>query len=132
MDEAAAAELHAKKFKDKTGNELDAPFAKKDGKYDLVTGDTGQAVSTDGKDGGCLWQYWVGDGVDGKPDGWYDYARDAAAIVEGVHSEWCNNPSLDVRCVQSGMYPYRVDFNTMMQTNVGHPGRKQRQIRRNA
>ena len=35
------------------------------------------------------------------------------------------------RCVQSGHYPYRVDFNTMMQTNVGHPARKQRYLRRN-
>ena len=57
--------------------------------------------------------------------------REAAAIVEGVHMEWKNNPSLDVRCVQSGAFPYKVDFNMMMQTNVGHPARKQRHIRRN-
>jgi len=79
-----------------------------------------------------LWQYYVDDGVDGKPVGWYDYTRDAAAIVEGVHSEWQNNPTMDVRCVQSGTWCYKVDFNEMRQTNVGHPAHKQRQIRRNA
>jgi len=87
--------------------------------------------SVTGRDGGCLWQYYVGDGVDGKPDGWYDYTKDAAEIVESVFSEWKNNHQLDVRCVQSGHFCYRVDFTSMQQTNVTHPGRKQRDIRRN-
>lgn len=131
----ASADI-AKKFKDKTGNDIatasDGSFAVKAKKYDLVVGDTGKVVGVVGKDGGCLWQYYVSDGVDGKPNGWYDYTTDAAQIVEGVHSEWLNNPTLDVRCVQSGMFCYKVDFNTMDQTNVTHAGRKQRQIRRNA
>lgn len=134
-----AEEAHAvleKKFKEKTGNPLsaasDGSFVLKDGKYDLVSGDTGAEVSVVGRGGGCLWQYYVGDGVDGKPNGWYDYTTDAAAIVEGVHSEWQNNQHMDVRCVQSGHWCYRVDFNEMKQTNVTHPGNKQRDIRRNA
>lgn len=131
--EEAVAQLE-QIFKEKTGNELAdlASFVAKPGKYARVAGDTGAAASVVGKDGGCLWQYWVDDGVDGKADGWYDYAKEAAELVEGVHMEWLNNPSLDVRCVQSGMWPYKVDLNLMMQTNVGHPARKQRHIRRNA
>jgi len=135
-DEDEASSLVAKKFKDKTGNDVgsvsDGTFSAKSNKYDVVAGDKGQTVSVVGKDGGCLWQYYVDDGVDGKATGWYDYFTEAAEVVEGVHSEWVNNPTLDVRCVQSGAHGYRVDFNTMQQTNVTHPNRKQRFIRRNA
>jgi hypothetical protein len=139
----AAAALLAAKFKEKTGNTVASvakgTFAAIDGKYDLLQGDaaaTRRSMDdlTVGKDKGCLWQYYVDDGVDGKKVGWYDYYRDAAAIVEGVYSEWQRNPrdGLSVRCVQSGTFCYHVDFNQMQQTNVTHPNRKQRQIRRNA
>ena len=132
--EAAASNL-GKKFKEKTGNDIgsaaDGSFSAKAGKYDLVLGDTGAVVSVEGKNGGCLWQYYVGDGVDGKADGWYDYVKEAAEIVETVYSEWVNNHQLDVRCVQSGTWCYKVEFNQMRQTNVTHPGRKERSIRRN-
>jgi len=118
-----------KKFKDKTGCALGS-YSKKEGKYELlVNGAAPGEVSRAG--GGCLWQYYVDDGVDGKADGWYDYYKDAAEIVESVYAEWQANNHLDVRCVQSGHFSYRVDFNAMMQTNVTHPARKQRHIRRN-
>lgn len=135
---AAAAELLAMKFKEKTGNGVESvaagTFVRAAGKYDIVKGDIGGRRSTAGASGGCLWQYYVDDGVDGKKPGWYDYAKEAAEEVEGVYQEKVNNPgrALDVRCVQSGHFCYHVNFNEMKQTNVTHPNRKQRQIRRNA
>lgn len=48
--------------------------------------------------------------------------------MEGVHEEWEDNEWLNVRCVQSGHFKYRVDFNTMKQTNISTS--KSRQIRR--
>eukprot|EP00316_Scyphosphaera_apsteinii_P011609 CAMPEP_0119326578 /NCGR_PEP_ID=MMETSP1333-20130426/68717_1 /TAXON_ID=418940 /ORGANISM="Scyphosphaera apsteinii, Strain RCC1455" /LENGTH=422 /DNA_ID=CAMNT_0007334917 /DNA_START=73 /DNA_END=1341 /DNA_ORIENTATION=+ len=140
--EEAAALLSAK-FKEKTGNAVESvennTFQRIRGLYDLVKGDVVASrrtveERTQGRNGGRLWQYYVDDGVDGKANGWYDYSKDAAEIVEGVHSEWVNNPeaNYDVRCVQSGFFCYRVDFNAMQQTNVTHPNRTQRRIRRNA
>jgi len=126
---SASAEL-AKKFKEKTGQPIssrDGKFTQLPGKYDLLAAAAPVADSR----GGSLWQYWVEDGIDGKPTGWYDYFADAATIVEGVYSEWQTNKRLDVRCVQSGSFAYRVCFNSMTQTNVSHPARKQRKIRRN-
>lgn len=131
--DAAKASL-AKKFHEKTKNNYATvaagTFTHIEGCYDLVRNPTQPATGTN-TSGGCLWQYWVDDRVDGKIDGWYDYTAEAAQMVENVHCEWVNNSSLDVRCVQSGTFCYRVDFNTMQQTNVTHPGRKQRYIRRN-
>jgi len=141
-----AATLLAAKFKEKTANEVEGvaagTFTAQPGKYSLVTGDAAASRDnarrtvqerTQNASGGRLWQYYVDDGVDGKAVGWYDYFQDAADIVEGVYSEWQRNPGggLDVRCVQSGFFCYRVDFNTMQQTNVTHPNRTQRKIRRN-
>ena len=68
--------------------------------------------------GRVMWQYYVDDFVDGKATGWYNYVESAANTVEGVYSEWRVNDWLDVRCVQSGYFQYRVDFNTMTQTNL--------------
>lgn len=132
---AAAQAALATKFKEKTGNALEAraagAFAPKPGKYALLVNSV-TPVSGRGPGGRMLWQYYVDDGVDGKPTGWYDYFESAALLVEGVHAEWSTNPSLNVRCVQSGHFAYRVDFNRMTQTNVTHAARKQRLIRRNA
>jgi len=125
----ASAELDAR-FREKTGNEaaaIDGVFVPRAGKYDLA----GAPGSRADVRGGRLWQYWVDDGVDGKRVGWYDYTAAAAAEVEAVWSEWRANNRLDVRCVQSGYFAYRIDFNTMTQTNVTHPARTQRRIRRN-
>ena len=73
--EAEASKMLADKFKEKTGNLIDSAadgsFAAKAGKYDLVKDFTGVPVSVAGRGGGCLWQYYVDDGVDGKPTGWY-------------------------------------------------------------
>jgi predicted DNA-binding WGR domain protein len=128
--------LITEKFKDKTGNEIDSvkdgSFKHVAGKYDVVS-DAGVTRSTSRKDGGCIWQYWVDDGIDGKKNGWYDYTKDAAEVVEGVYADWQDNldRGLGVRSVQSGHFCYQIDFNSMMQTNISHPRRKQRSIRRN-
>merc|ERR1711862_43004 len=104
------------------------------GKYDLVLGDTNAARSVAGDKGGCLWQYYVDDKVDGKRTGWYDYAKEAAEVVEEAYSEWQRNPGrgFNVRSVQSGHFCYQISFDEMKQTNVTHPNRTQRAIRRNA
>ena len=78
-----------------------------------------------------MWQYYVDNGVDGKATGWYDYFAEAAALVEGIHTEWKNNSWLNVRCVQSGYWSYKVDFNTMKQTNTStHTARTIRRVSR--
>lgn len=133
-----ASELLAAKFEEKTGLAVetvaDGTFEHKPGKYNLVDGDDGATKSTDGANGGCLWQYYVDDGVDGKPSGWYDYAREAAEVVERAYSEFVSNPgrNFNIRSVASGDFCYHVNFNEMQQTNVTHPNRTQRKIRRNA
>jgi len=139
LDTAEEAEtMLAAKFKEKTQNPVESvaagSFAKVDGMYDLIKGDTGVRRSTEGSDGGRLWQYYVDDGVDGKRVGWYDYAQEAAEEVESIHSDWVNNPEgpFHVRSVQSGSFCYEVNFKEMVQTNVTHPNRTQRKIRRNA
>lgn len=76
------------------------------------------------------WQYWVDDGVDGKTNGWYDYDANGAMLVEQLFFEYQNNSWLSQRIVKSGIYLYLVDLNTMTQTNVVHPIRKMRKIRR--
>lgn len=133
-----AATIMAEKFKEKSANDIEAvaagSFEHKGGKYNLVDGDDGATRSVKGANGGCLWQYWVDDGVDGKRDGWYDYFKEAAEEVERAHAEFINNPTrgYSIRSVQSGHFCYQIDFNEMKQTNVAHKNRKQRNIRRNA
>lgn len=135
--EEAHSHLEAK-FKEKTGNDVESvaagTFKHIVGKYDLVHGDTGATRDISGAGGGCLWQYYVDDGVDGKRTGWHDYTSEAAEIVEGAFAEWQNNPDqgMSVRSVQSGNFCYHINFDVMKQTNVTHPNRTQRQIQRNA
>ena len=44
-----------------------------------------------------------------------DYFQEASDGVDAVFIEWEGNPWLDVRCIASGHWTYRVDFNTMTQ-----------------
>ena len=69
-------------------------------------------------EGRVMWQYWVDDFVDGKPPGWYDYFAEASEGVDAVYQEWESNSWLDVRCIASGTWTYKVDFNTMTQENT--------------
>merc|ERR1711933_523607 len=105
-------------------------FERQLGKYDLIHGDDGAIRSTAGANGGCLWQYYVDDGVDGKSEGWYDYTKEAAETVESAYSEFVNNPgrNFNLRSVASGNFCYHVNFNDMAQTNVTHRNRTKRKI----
>lgn len=79
-------------------------------------------------EGRVTWQYWVDDYVDGKQPGWYDYFAEASEGVDAVWQEWQSNSWLDVRCIASGAWTYKVDFNTMTQENTSTA--KVRTIRR--
>lgn len=79
-------------------------------------------------EGKVMWQYWVDDGVDGKRTGWYDYTEDASKGVDEVFIQWQDNDWLNVRCIASGNYSYKVDFNQMQQQNISTS--KTRSIRR--
>lgn len=124
MAEAEATDGFQKKFKEKTGNAWGSANVAQDGKYKLI-----QSVSR-GRPAG-VWEYYQDNYLDGKGPGWYPYHASAVPIVEGVHSEWQANPGngLNVRCVQSGHFSYRVDFDSMSQTNLST--QKVRPIRRN-
>lgn len=79
---------------------------------------------------GATWQYWVDDGVDGKKNGWYDYDTTGSRNVEQLYQENLHNPMLTTRLVDSGCWTYNVDLLAMKQTNVKHPNRTSRFIRR--
>ncbi|CAM9602980.1 unnamed protein product, partial [Laminaria digitata] len=121
--------LFSNKFLDKTGNQWDVDdhedrYIVRAGKYTCLRPNATQVKEE-------TWQYWVDDNVDGKEDGWYDYDQSAAAVVEQLNTEFQTNPGLSQRVVASGMWMYHVDLTQMTQTNVTHPGRKIRHIRRN-
>lgn len=100
-----------------------------EGKYRYVQQDYGKKTKSAVNPG--QWQYWVDDWVDGKEIGWYNYDDDGNAVVEQLYLEYNANRSwLSQRIVKSGFYSYLVDLPLMTQTNVEHPARKVRNIRR--
>ena len=116
------------KFKQKTGwtwEERNNPT--KGGKYRLVQQDF---VSKRAGYKNAKWQYWVDDGVDGKATGWYDYTREGSTRTERLYSEHIASGILGNRFVESGAFTYDVDLVRMTQTNVSHPNRTSRRIRR--
>lgn len=124
----AAVECFEKKFKEKTGlaweDRKDSPAT---GKYRVIKQNYAEKR---GGYSGAKWQYWVDDGVDGKEDGWYDYDESGSKNVEQLYQESENNSMLTSRLVDSGCWTYNVDLQAMTQTNVKHPARKSRFIRR--
>jgi predicted DNA-binding WGR domain protein len=84
-------------------------------KYRFVTQDFSQKLNAYG---GAKWEYWVDDRIDGKTDGWYDYEDAASRQIEQLYYEHAGNPNLSERTLQSGIYEYSVDMNTMTQTNT--------------
>lgn len=111
----AAISVFEDKFKEKAGasfsdRETYTPAA---GKYRYKKKDYNFVQK-----GKVMWQYYVDDHVDGKRTDWYNYVQEASDNVEGVYQEWKNNRTwLDIRCVQSGHFSYRVDFNNNTQEN---------------
>ena len=125
---AAATKIFKKKFKDKSGlawEKRTEPIV--GGKYRFVQQDFAQK-----KQGysSAKWQYWVDDGVDGKPDGWYDYDTNGSVRVEKLFAEHSRNPDLSNRTIASGAFTYAVDLVNMTQTNVTHSNHTSRRIRR--
>lgn len=63
--------------------------------------------------------------------GWYDYTDDGSRQAERLYQEYaCNTQNLSQRYVASGCWTYNVDLVGMVQTNVTHPNRTSRHIRR--
>lgn len=132
--EDAVTEFKAK-FHDKTMNEWDDrhSFKVKKGHYNLLRVDhASKAARKIAANGGQLptWEYYVDDHVDGKATGWYPYTADGAEAAEDLWVTFQANSQMSTRIIESGMYNYSVDLVNMTQTNVDHPARKMRHIRR--
>ena len=127
-DHDKAIKCFEKKFKDKTGlkweNRSSTPV---ENKYRVIQQNY---VEKRGGYTSAKWQYWVDDGIDGKQDGWYDYDESGSRNVEQLYQEKSHNTNLTNRLVDSGCWTYQVDLIAMTQTNVKHPARKSRFIRR--
>lgn len=78
-----------------------------------------------------LVQYYVGDGVDGKGAGWYNYTPEAGIQVTKRYCMWREGRLMIGMCadVRSGCFVYDVFFDSMTQMNTTHADRKVRQIR---
>merc|ERR1712113_805270 len=86
IDVAKVASVLAKIFKSKTGyvwGSIAPGHAAKAGKYWMMNLSQGKR--------GAKWEYYVGDGVDGKKKGWYPYDASAAQEVEDVYAEYKSN-----------------------------------------
>jgi predicted DNA-binding WGR domain protein len=123
------------KFHDKTQNDWDNrhSFKVKKNHYNLLRVDhASKAARKVAASGGQLpkWEYYVDDHVDGKVTGWYPYTADGAEAAEDLWVTFQANNQMSTRIVESGTYNYSVDLVNMTQTNVDHPGRKMRHIRR--
>jgi len=127
MDQDKAEANVAKLFRSKTGfawGALRPGDKSKPGKYWLQA-----PAKADSK---AKWQYFVGDGVDGKKKGWYPYVKAAGQQVEQLRAEHAANRSgkndTSIRTVESGTWIYKVDLKKMSQTNT--KTKKVRKIRR--
>lgn len=116
----------SKVFKEKTGSEwgeIQPGDRAPPGKYWLQ-----QIAESDEK---AVWEYYVGDGVDGKRPGWYPYTEDASAEVESIYAQHEANERESrtaSRVIESGYFTYKVDLEKMTQQNT--KTNKVREIRR--
>jgi len=79
------------------------------------------------------WEYYVNDGVDRKPTGWYPYTNYASEEVEEIYAQHVANGGegrTATRVVASGHFSYTVNLATMKQQNMRT--NKVRIIRRSA
>lgn len=69
----------------------------------------------------CRWEYWVDDGVNGKPDGWYPFDQSAGALVSVRYARYAgakeDAPEVTAKSGEFGFY-YTVDFCRMTQCNT--------------
>jgi len=68
--------------------------------------------------------------VDGKTSKWYYYSATGSNQVERLYQEHLLNGNLTNRLVESGYFAYSVNLAQMTQTNMKHPKRTTRRIRR--
>jgi len=62
---------------------------------------------------------------------WGNYDLKASDQLEEVYLAYLENrEGTDIRTVKSGQWEYEVDFKTLQQTNIQHPSRTVRSIRR--
>jgi len=130
-----AAKEFKSMFRRKTGlswnNQRDHPTV--GGKYRIVQQNFSMKQQLQTSTCPCTtnkWQYWVDDGIDDKANGWYDYTVDGSRVVEQLYQEHLLNSGLSKRTVRSGKWKYNVDLERMVQTNVQHPNKTSRRIRR--
>ena len=123
------------KFQSKTMNEWDDRhnFIEKKNHYKLLRVDhkskaARKVAASTGRT--PTWEYYIDDFVDGKATGWYSYTADGAEGAEDLWVTFQANTSMSTRVIESGTYHYMVDLVNMTQTNVDHPARKMRHIRR--
>jgi len=128
MLQSTVAVALSKIFKEKTGAEwgsLKPGDRVPAGKYWL------QQQST--PDLAAKWEYYVGDGVDGKRPGWYpydNYAGDEAEELYAQHVANCGESRTAERVLSSGHFRYTVDLVNMTQRNM--KTNKVRTIRRSS
>ncbi|CAE7421430.1 Parp3, partial [Symbiodinium microadriaticum] len=123
------------KFYSKTKNDWDDRhnFQAKKNQYKLIRVDhASKAARVSAARSGQVpkWEYYVDDFVDGKAVGWYPYTADGAEGAEDLWVTYQANSAMSTRVVESGIYHYSVDLVNMTQTNVDHPAKKMRHIRR--
>ena len=125
LSQAFAAAAFDKKFKSKAGVAYSQrqSYVAKAKKYSYKVVNYARDET-----GTVVWQYFVDDFVDGKRPGWYDYFADASEGVDAVYVEWEGNQWLNIRCIASGNWTYRIDFTCMVQENTST--KKLRKIRR--
>lgn len=128
-DLEAAATSFEDKFKKKTGLKWkDRAEPTKSNKYCFVAQNF---THKQAGFSGALWRYWVDDRIDGKTTGWYDYSDTGSRQAERLYQEYTSNThSLSQRYVASGAWTYNINLIQMIQTNVTHPNRTSRHIRR--
>lgn len=96
-----------KKTKKKSDSSQNSDTVKEKSKYDYI------------------WQYRENNGT------WGDYDLKPSDVLEEVYQAYLENrEGTDVRTVKSGQWEYEVDFKSMQQTNMQHPSRTVRPIRR--
>lgn len=131
-EEGAATSSFHKKFKEKTGNDWmqrhPSTFKKKANKYTLVVMDHSARQQKQQAQVITVWEYFVDDGVDGKPTGWYPYVQSASEQMEELHDQYLYNTWLSTRLVSSGHFDYMVNLKEMQQRNTSTG--TERQIRR--
>jgi len=99
-------------------------YTAEEGKYSLAKKDHNRVQK-----GTVMWKYYMDNGVDGKSNGWYDYAKEASEHVEATFQEFKMNKAwLTVRSIKSGHYSYHVNFSSLSQTNLST--KKTRKIQR--